>query len=143
MVEKDAARPQETAHGAEVLRQILLAHVLEHADAGNLVEGMRDAIRLAIVPQFDGATLRQAGLLNPALGYLLLLPAQRNALRVRVIVAGGMQHQAAPATADVQKTFERPEAQFAADQLEFLLLGQVEWILGVAKVGARVSERRA
>ena len=50
VVHHDAARRQQPANAAEVLRQVVHAHVLEHADARDAVELARD---VAVVLQAD------------------------------------------------------------------------------------------
>jgi hypothetical protein len=40
VIEKDTARFQNTLHNLEILRQVFQADVLEHADAGNLVDNL-------------------------------------------------------------------------------------------------------
>src|SRR5439155_11976377 len=53
VVQEDATRTKHVAHAAEVLGQELLADVLEHADARDLVE--RPSLELAVVAHLHAA----------------------------------------------------------------------------------------
>jgi hypothetical protein len=117
VIEKNASWPQEPAHRAEVLSQTLQTYVLEHADAGDFVERVLDAIGLTVVSQFDPTALGQAGLFNPLLRHLFLFSTQRNSLSMHMVFVGGTQHQTAPPTPDVQEPFLRLKPQLSADQV--------------------------
>jgi hypothetical protein len=100
--------------------------MLEHTDAGNLVERWFDPLESPIVPQLDCAMAIQSGMLNPVFCYLCLFAANRDSLGMHVVFACGVQHEAAPSAPDVQESLERLQPQLSANQLKFLFLGNIE-----------------
>src|SRR5437879_2129195 len=67
VVEEEAAWAEQIVDGAEVARQVLHADVIEHAQAGDLVEGEEAAGGVAVVEQVGAAAVGDAGLAD-ALG---------------------------------------------------------------------------
>ena len=115
MIEKDTARFQNPLHNLEILRQVFQADVLEHANAGNLVEQFVNFLQLAVVLQLHCTGLVQSGSLNPELCHLRLFPAYRNSLSEDAVLAGGVQDEASPPASDVQELLTRLQPQLLAD----------------------------
>ena len=108
--------------------------MLEHADRGDLVEGL-GLRQLAVVAQLDRDAAAQAAFVDQPADMRVLVFAQRDAVRLHAVVFGGPQQQRAPAGTDVEETFARAQHQLAADVVELGFLRLHERHAGVAKVG--------
>ena len=144
MVEEQAPGPHHRRGDAEVLRQVPKTDVLEHADAGDLVEVRRAEalLEFAIIELQDLDAIRQSGVRDTFACQFELAVRQRDADRVHAVVLGGVQGQPAPAAADVEEAFAGAQTQLAADQVELGELRVLQRVAGVAEVGARVHHER-
>ena len=139
VVHHHAVRGQQLVDVAEVRRQVVHAHVLEHADAGDALEL---AVDVAVVLQADFDLVLQAGL-GHALARELELPLrQRHADAARAELLGGANHQRAPAAADVEQGLARPHVDLGQDVVDLLLLGGGEVLVAVFEIGAGIHHRR-
>src|SRR5690242_18091468 len=111
--------------------------MLEHADARNLVERLGLG-HVAIVLQSDLDAIAQAELAHTLCCILELAVAQRDAESLHPVVLCGPEYEPAPAAADVKKALAGPQHQFAANVIELLFLCDVERIVLVLEVRARV-----
>src|SRR5262245_16836576 len=127
VVQHQAARPQQPMDLGEVGWQVALAHVLEHADARDLVETLIVG-NVAVILQPDLTASGETELRDARADVFMLIPAQRDADRLDPVVAYRPEDQATPAAADVEQAFARFEHELAANMVELLLLRQVERI---------------
>ena len=96
---------QQVVQALEVLAQALAADVLEHPDRADGVE--RPVGDVPVVLQADLDPILQAGLLHPQRAELGLALGDRDAHGLDAVVACGVHHQAAPATAHVEQPHPR------------------------------------
>ena len=106
---------EAAARDFHVVPVIPVTDVLEHADAGDAVELLVD---VSIVLQAN--VYRQS--LAPRSCQLGLLSRDRHANGLDAIMFGGIAHQAAPTTADVEQPHAGFESEFAADERELVIL---------------------
>src|SRR5215469_11105871 len=83
-------------------------------------------------------TRSELGFLDTLVGEIGLLLAQRDANCMDPVIAGSMQDQAAPPTADIQQALARPQPKFAADVIQLLLLRSIEGILSRVEICAGI-----
>src|SRR5262249_40169442 len=125
VVQKEAARTQRAKGRTEVLLDSLGAHVLDHANTGNTVEGGL-AREIAIVAHLDPALVGEPCRGDASASQLSLRFAERDAERRDSILLDGVEYEAAPSAADVEKTIAGSESQLSADVVELGLLRVVE-----------------
>ena len=113
--------------------------MFEHADARHLVEAL-GVVDLAVVAVLDLAPAPQARRLDALVRQLGLTPAQRDAERLDAVMSDRVHDECAPAAADVEEAFARPEPQFATDVVDLARLGRVDGLVGVREVGAGVQQ---
>ena len=99
MIHRHAAVAQEVVDLGKVPTQVIEADVLEHADAGDLVESLCD---IAVIQQADFTTCLQLGILDATRCFVELLARQRDADAVGPVLARRPDHQRTPAAADVE-----------------------------------------
>ena len=138
MVQEQPIGFQQPVHGVEVERQILQAHVLEHADARHLVIELAP-VEVAVIPELHRDPILEPRLRDPESRNLELLGAQGDAVSPHTVVAGRMDHQGSPSAPDVEESFTRPQQELPADVLELRLLGVVEAAIRLLEVGAGVD----
>lgn len=144
--EAAAGRGQAVRLGGVGL-EALLADVLEHADRCDGVEGTAG---LAVVLDTDLDPVGQPRGCDPLAGELRLPGREGDAERPHAVVSGGVQHERAPAAADVEQRLPFTQPELVADQVELADLGAVKraWILGgilrrlLLEVGAGVHQVR-
>src|SRR5579875_1983931 len=141
VVEQEPARPEEVVDGADVARERGAADVLVHADARDLVEPA--VAELTVVGDADLDAVAEPMLGRTPAGERRLRPRQRDAGRAHAVVLGGVQHERAPAAADVEEPLPGLQRELAADHVELALLRVLEGVRGVAEVGTRVDEARS
>ena len=91
------------------------------------------SVDVSVVLQADLDPILQAGLLHPQRAELGLALGDRDAHGLDTVVACGVHHQAAPATAHVEQPHARSERELLADQLVLGILGGVEPDVGVSQ----------
>ncbi len=117
VVEQAPSRAQQAVQPLGVLAVAGGADVLGHADGG---DGVERAVRgLAVVLDADLDQVPQPLPRHPFPGVGGLLLGERDADGPHAVVAGGVQHQGAPAAADVEEPLPLAQAELAADQIEF------------------------
>src|SRR5882762_1564044 len=121
VIHDEPARGQQRADFREISLEMAQAHMLEHADARDLVE---DALarNIAVVLQAHLAAALEPLLQDPLRGEFVLVPAERDARRPGAILLGCSQNERDPATADIQEPFARLELELVEDVIEFLFL---------------------
>ena len=134
MQQEEAVVGEQLAHGLHEGAVVLEAHVLEHSDRDDAVEGV---VYLAIVlqPYVHG----QITLVLVRVVDLLLRDGYADHLAA--VVFGHVAGRAAPAAADVQHAHPRLESQLARAEVDLCFLGLVERF-GVLPVAAAVGESR-
>ena len=121
VIQEQSAGLQHAPHGIEIHGQILESHVLEHADARHLVVE-RLAFQVAIIAQLDRHPVLEPRRRDARARDLELLAAQRDSVGAHAVMLGRVDHQRAPAAADVEKSLTGLQEQLAADVLELGLL---------------------
>ncbi|KAF1858522.1 hypothetical protein Lal_00015039 [Lupinus albus] len=139
VVHHDPTRRQQLVDAVEVRRQVVHAHVLEHADARDPVELAGD---VAVVLQPDLDAVLQAGLRHALARQFVLALGQRDTHAARAEFAGRADHERAPAAADVEQRLARLHADLGEDVVDLLLLGRREVFVAVLEIGARVHHGR-
>ncbi|MNK35689.1 hypothetical protein D3C87_542200 [compost metagenome] len=139
VVHDDAVVGQQLLHALEVLGQVLAAHVLEHADAGDAVELAR---HVAVVLQADLDAVLQAGGLHALGREVELVLRQRDAHAARAELLRRADHQRAPAAADVEQRLPGLEFDLGEDVVDFLQLRGGQVFVAVLEVGARIDHVR-
>ncbi len=139
MVHGHAVVRQQVANTAEIGRQVGLAHVLEHADAGNAVEL---AGGVAVVLEADLDAVRQPGSFYALRGEVELVLRKRDAHAARAELLRGAQHQRAPAAADIEERLPRLEPDPGQDVVDLLQLRGSKVFIALLEVRARVDHVR-
>ena len=120
----------------EELLVVPLAHMLEHADRNDAVEGV---VHLAIVAQLEADLVPQPFLFDPLGGEAVLFGGERDAGQIAAGLTRQRQTQTAPAGADVQDLQARLlDVELGGDVALFLRLGALQIVAGVHEVGAGV-----
>ena len=136
VIEEDAAPGKQLMHLVEISSIVGDADVLVHADAGDFVVTALE--RHVIGERHRHAVLQpQAGDLG--LRIVVLRLRQGDAVRGHAVALRGVAQQRAPAAADVEQRFARPQPQLAAYQLELVPLRLLQRIRPVAKVCAGID----
>ena len=133
MVQHEPAGLENPMDFAEVAAKVAHAHMLEHADAGDLVV-QRGRGQVEIVPKLDADAFLQTGLLDPGRDEIVLILRQRDAGRLDAVMLRRPEDQATPAAADVEHPLAGRETKLAADVIELLLLRLVERVAFGAEV---------
>ncbi|MNS61036.1 hypothetical protein D3C72_940520 [compost metagenome] len=141
MVHQQATGLDQALEGGKVLMHMGPAHMLEHADRGNLVKRL-SRLELAVIHQQYLHAVLQALLGNQLLDIGMLVLGQRDARSPNAIVLCRPQQQAPPARAHIQKALARLQAQLAADQIELGLLGLRHIEIGLRVIRTRVDTAR-
>src|SRR5262245_13644005 len=97
------------------------ANVLDHPDAGDLVEA-RLALELAEVANLDAAPVGEAFARDALARERRLLLAQRDAERANAVRPRGVNHERAPAASDVEQVVARRQGELSANDIELPLL---------------------
>src|SRR5882762_8791873 len=137
MIHDEPALGEQRPDFREISLEMAQAHVLEHADARDLVE---DALarNIAVVLQAHLAAALEPLLPDPLRGEFVLVPAERDARRPGAEFLGRAQNQRAPAAADVQKPLPGLEQKLVEDVIEFLFLGELQGIALAPEIGAGI-----
>src|SRR5712692_6002076 len=137
VIHDEPAFGQQRADFREISLEMAQAHMLEHADARDLVE---DALarNIAIVLQAHLAAALEPLFPDPPRGEFMLIPAERDAGRPGTVFLGRAQDERAPAAADVQKPLARPEHELVEDVIELLFLSELQGIALAAEIGAGI-----
>ena len=135
MVQHEPAGLENPMDLAEVAPEVAHAHMLEHADAGDLVV-LHALGQVEIVAKLDVHAI-----LEPARGdfgddEVALILRQRDAGRLDAVMLRRPEDQATPAAADVEHPLAGRETKLAADVIELLLLRVVERVPFGAEVRA-------
>ncbi len=96
------------------------AHMLEHADGNDAVEGLG---HLAVILQPELHTVRQTHLFGAFGGQFLLFGRQGDAHNLHVFHRRQIERHVAPATADIQHGLARFQVQLGGDQTQLVALG--------------------
>jgi hypothetical protein len=140
VVEEDPPGPQEAGELGPVAVDLLRADVLDHADAGHLVELL--ARQVAVVEHADVDEVGDAGLRRPGARALGLRRGQRDPGDAGAVALGGVHREGAPAAAHVQQPVAGLEVQLAADQVPLGLLGLLQRARAAREDRAGVGHRR-
>ncbi|GAA3099356.1 hypothetical protein GCM10020254_51030 [Streptomyces goshikiensis] len=135
MVQQPPAGAQQAVQGAGVLPVAGGADVFGHADGGNGV--VRAVLDVPVVLDPDVDEVGQALFGDPLAGVDGLFAREGDAGDPDAVLAGGVQRHGAPAAADVQEPQAGFQGEFAADQVEFVVLGVLQGGVG-SPVGAGV-----
>ena len=141
VIEVEAAVVQHVPHAAEERGIVGDAHVLDHADRGDLVvaRARRNVAEVAVLDEAaPGKPLPRDPLRRP----VRLRPGQGHAVGAHPIVLRGPDGQGAPAAADVEERLTGLQAQLAADEVELVRLRLLELAVGIAIVRAGVDHER-
>ena len=95
--------------------------MLEHTDRRDLVKALA-SVQVAVVLQAQFDRMFQAERAQSVAAKLKLLPRQGDASGFYLIVQSRVNDQCSPAAANVQQAVTGLQHQFAANQIEFLLL---------------------
>ena len=109
VVEQAPARAEAARQALGVDVDLLLPHVLDHADAGDRVEAL--AAQVAVVLHADLDAVGEAGVGHAPAGQLGLGLGQRDAGDLRAVASGGVDGEAAPAAADVEHALALADAR--------------------------------
>jgi len=123
---------------SEIGLQILVAHGLQHFDAGDLVELPRDG---AIVLEADADPVSESGLLHSACGLGVLLGGDGDGGDTAAVGGSGVNAEAAPATADFKHVISGCEVQFLAERVILRALSLLQSLVSAAKLRSGVSHR--
>src|SRR5258706_131947 len=137
VIHDDPALGEQRADFREIGLEMAQAHMLEHADARDLVECAL-ARNIAVVLQAHLAAALESLFLDPLRGEFVLIPAERDPRRPGAVLLGRAQDQRAPAAADVQKPLARLEYELPEDMIELLFLSELQGIGLVAEVSAGI-----
>src|SRR6202158_2090612 len=115
VVENPSSGLEGAVYFPEVAREIMLADMLEHADAGDLV--VRGVSRqIGVIEQLHPYAPAQAQLGDLRADVVVLILRERNAGGVDAVVLGGPEDQGAPAASNIEEFIARLQAELAADQ---------------------------
>ena len=135
VVENPSSGLEGPVYFPEVAREIMLADMLEHADAGDLV--VRGVGRqIVVIEQLHAHAPGQAQLRDLGADVVVLILRERNAGRVDAVVLSGPEDQPAPTASDIEEFIAGLQAELAADEIELLRLSLVERIGIAFEVGA-------
>jgi hypothetical protein len=137
MIQEQTVRLEQTMHRGEIHRQILQTHMLEHSDAGDLVVD-RLGREVAVIPQFDAHSVRETRLIDALLRHQQLLRTQGHAMRPHSVMLCGMNDQCPPAATDVEEILVGPQAQLAANMIQFGLLRGIQIDIRRFEIGAGI-----
>src|SRR5262245_8484369 len=107
------------------------------ADRGRLVE-RRGVGKLPVVAEHDSCTAFQPVFNDSSLAHLGLAGGKRYPDGFHSVVLCGMNHKPAPTTAEIDESLARLEPQLPANVVELPLLGDIEVLVWVREVCARV-----
>ena len=135
VVEQPAARLQQARELARVEVDLVGADVLDHPDRGDRVVALAGRAEIAVVRDADLHPVLEAGLGHAPARQLGLGGGERDADRLDPVVGGRVDHEAAPAAADVEHALALPQRELPADQLALGRLRLLERRAGVAAAG--------
>ena len=138
VVEHQPAGLEDAPDLAEVARVVGDAYVLEHSDAGDLVEKPVFG-QVEVIEQLHAHAVAETELGDFRLDVIVLILRQRDAECVDAVALRGAKDQRTPAAADVEELLARVQHQLAADVIELLHLGLVERIRLAAEIRARID----
>src|SRR5258708_22351043 len=115
VVQHAAARAYQPAQRREVLVELRRAHVFEHSDRADRVEGSVAHVAVILHPDLD--PILQSGLSNCAPGPLGLALREGHADGAHAMVLRGVDDHAAPAATDIEQAHARLGAELAAHEL--------------------------
>ena len=139
VVEYPAVGLQYPLDLAAVLVDLGLADVLDHPDARDGVEAVIGEVAIVGYPDLD--QVADPGFPRPLGGELGLRRRKGDPERRDAVLAGGVDHEAAPAAADVEHPLAGLELQFPTDQLELRLLRFLQGLGPLLEQGAAVGHR--
>ncbi len=113
--------------------------MLEHADAGDAVEG---AGGVAVILQADLDAVGQARLPDAFRRQVELVLRQRDADAARAELLRRTDHQRAPAAADVEQGLSGLQPDLGQDVVDLLALGRGKVFIAMLEVGAGVHHAR-
>ena len=119
MVEQPAPRLQQTGELARVKVDLVGADVLDHADRGDRVVALSRRAEIAVVGDADLHAVLKARLGHAPARQLGLGGGEGDADRPNPVVGGRVDHEAAPAAADIEHALVLPQGELPADQLTF------------------------
>src|SRR5262249_9057713 len=114
------------------------AHVLDHADGGDLVVA-RARGQVAQVAMLDEAASLEALALDARHGPVRLGFGKRHPVRGDPVVLRRPDAEPTPAAANVEELLPRLEPELAADEIDLVRLRLLELAVGLAVVGARIE----
>ena len=141
MVQEEAAIAQQPLDRREVGRQVSQPHVLEHADARDLVVEILTRVVTIVLQQHAAARL-QAGSADALGGEPELVLGKGDAGGVDPVLLRRVHRERAPAAADVEEALVLLQAQLAANVVELRHLRLLERVGLAAVVGARIHHAR-
>src|SRR5438105_4559421 len=115
VIENPSSRLEGAVYFPEVAREIMLADMLEHADAGDLV--VRGVSRqIGVIEQLHPYAAAQAQLGDLRADVVVLILRERNAGRVDAVLLCGPEDQPAPTAPNIDEVVTWLQAELAADQ---------------------------
>ena len=135
MQDHDAVVRQEVLRLAEEFAVVGGAHMLEHPDGDDPVEGAR---LFAVIPEVEAHALAQARSRRALLRKLVLLGGKCDAGRVHAGDAGQIEGEAAPAAADIQQFLTRGQQQLGGKMQLLVRLGGFQVVVVAGEIGAAV-----
>ena len=139
MVHRHAVRRQQLVDDGKVVGQVLQAHVLEHAHAGDAVELAR---HVAVVLQADLDQVRQAGRRHALARQRILVFRQGHAHAAGAILLCGTDDERTPAAADVEQGLARLQLDFLQDMVDLLDLRLRQRFIAMFEIGTGIHESR-
>ena len=140
VVEQDAGRLEQLRERLGVAVDLVLADVLDHADARDRVE--RLVGDLPVVGDADLDPVGQAERGDPLAAERGLLVGDRDPENLGPVFAGRVDREAAPAAADVEDAVALLEAELGRDEVELGPLGLLEGLGAAGEDRAAVGHRR-
>ena len=126
-------------HGAEIIRKSLTSDVFGHSNAHDRIVNFAPLRRdFSIIAQSNCHVVCQSSFRDSRARPAHLRLAQSNSFCAHAEMSRGVDEQSAPAATDVEQTLPRTQAQFAAEIIEFVLLGCIKAIVWRLKVCAGI-----
>lgn len=119
MIQENSTRPKEVPGAPEVFRQEILANVLKHADANQLIE-LKRQVQITVIADFHFTAIGDASVTEAITRIFRLGNAECDSKYVCTIVLRGVNHQTAPAATEVQQTVALLDSQLFADVIQLL-----------------------
>ncbi len=140
MIQEPPVGGEEPPDRIEVPAQLLgAADMLGHTHRADGVEGSVDDVSIVLDPDLD--LIAQTGVGDTLARPVGLFRRDRHTHRLHAVVLGCVQDHRTPSAADVEVPHPRAERQLAADEIVFVLLGDLERIGLGLEDGTAVGER--